>query len=107
MAGHKAQLCCPLSLSGVIITVTLLPPNLAASHASEPRAVFALGSLLFQGPESSGPGCERVSWTLHGTRSQLLPFASSQPLKVSVKKCSPGIFTTCIIYLFYIGKELF
>lgn len=33
--------------------------------------------------------------------------ASSQPLRVSMKKCSSNIFTTCVIVLFYIEKENF
>lgn len=93
MAGHKAQLRCPLSLSGAVITVTPSPPqNLAASHASEPWTVLVLGSLLFQGPGWSGPGCEFVSWTLHNTLFPALHFCPELALEGFCEEILPWYF---------------
>lgn len=40
-------------------------------------------------------------------RALLLSLRLEPALRVSMKKYSPRIFTTCVIFLFFIGKENF
>lgn len=59
-----------------------------------------------RGQESCGPGGEAsVSWTLHSTALSP-PLTLSSRMMVSVKKML-SVFTTLVIFLFYISKENF
>lgn len=76
------------------------------SHGSKPQAEFALGCCVQRSGEPWPWGEASVSWTLHSTALSPPPHTSSR-MTVSVKKKIFSVFTTLVIFLFYISKENF
>ena len=83
------------------------PPS-PTLDASQLHAEFALGPQPRPEASESWPGEEEGgSWAWHTEAVPSSPFSSASQPRLSVKTYSSDVFTTCVLFLFYIGENFF